>query len=343
MLLVAFLFAASASAASVAPRVVLVAPDGAELARKVRAEAEHVGISIASERGPSPGDGELLRRHGAVGVVELVSPERVRIHVAPSGDHGAYDTSIERAPADGDGFAVRVVEQVRGRLVELRILVPESEAVRDAERPADPTPPRDTVSSRPGVDRPDARQRASVHSPTLGLAVGGAGTAAVGGLGVTPGVALGLRLEPTSRWAATLRALLPVAENDLVAREGEASAQISLFLAELGYRLAPNARVEPELGPGAGLVVLALEAEANAPREAHTDDVVASVYFLHAGASFKTTSWLRLRAAVRGGMSAPRPVLRFDEREVATWGRGFFSGTLEAEFQLPLSGAEATP
>src|SRR5687768_10393156 len=76
VLLLASFFAANAMAASTA-RIVLVASGNAELARKVRAEAEHVGISIATEGGAgSAGDAELVRRHGAVGVVELVSPDR---------------------------------------------------------------------------------------------------------------------------------------------------------------------------------------------------------------------------------------------------------------------------
>src|SRR6185503_14699574 len=100
-----------------------------ELARKVRAGAEHAGILIAHERGATAvADAELLQRHDAVGVIELATPDRVRIYVAPSGEHAAYETIVERAAADGDGFAVRVVEQVRGRLVELRILPAEPES-----------------------------------------------------------------------------------------------------------------------------------------------------------------------------------------------------------------------
>jgi hypothetical protein len=331
--------------ASGTARVVLVSHEAAELALRLRAEAEHVGISVASERGSgSFTDAELVRRHGAVGVVEIVSLDRVRIHVAGTGEHGAYDAVVERALADGDGFPVRVVEQMRGRLVELRILAPEPEAAAREPAPSAKPEPALDANARPAGDRPDAAGRSSAHSPTLGLAVGGAVASAAGGLGPTPGVSLGLRLEPAARWAATLRGLLPVAENDLEQEpEGEASVRVSLFFAELGYRLAPHARFAPEIGAGAGLVVLPLEAEAEEPREAHDDNVVAGVYFLHAGAGFSATSWLRFRAAMRAGVSAPRPVLRFSGREVATWGRGFFAGTLDAEFQLPLSGGEGAP
>jgi hypothetical protein len=42
--------------------------------------------------------------------------------------------------------------------------------------------------------------------------------------------------------------------------------------------------LQPELGAGAGLVVLPMEGEATEPLDAHTDQLVAGVYFLSAGA-----------------------------------------------------------
>lgn len=341
VLLLSVLFTTSAGAESKTARVVLVASGNVELARKVRAEAEHVGILVTSEGAVPPGgDAELVGRHAAAGVVELTSPDRVRIHVAASGEHSAYDTVVVRAPADGDGFALRVVEQVRGRLVELKLLPPEpatdaettagAVAASESEKAALDTNPKRATDGVP-----------STETPTLGLTVGGAVTGASGGVGLTPGVALGLRLEPAARFSAALRALLPIVENEVNAPEGEASVRVNLFLAEVGYRLAPpSAVLQPELGAGAGLVVLPMEGETTEPLEAHKDQLVAGVYFLSAGAGISLEPWLRLRGGVRGGLSAPRPVIAFDGRDVATWGRGFFAATIEAEFRLSLSGAE---
>jgi hypothetical protein len=344
--LVAFLFAANAPAANGAARIVLVTSGNEELARRVRAEAEHVGISIASDSGtPASGDTELLQRHAAVGVVELRSSDRVRIYVAPSGEHGAYETAIDRAPADGDGFALRVVEQLRGRLVELRILPPEPESgVRVPEHDPTPPPAREASSLRPGDARGRVPAKPSSFAPTLGLAVGTGGTLAVGDMGVNESVALGLRLEPLPQWATTLRALLPITENDIVAPEGSASVGVTLFLAEFGYRLGSRSQwFQPEIGAGAGLTILSLEGETAPPREAHNDSLVAGLYFLQGGAGFFLAPWLRMRGVVRFGTSAPRPVVRFSDREVASWGRFVTLGTFEAEFLLPLSSAEATP
>jgi hypothetical protein len=163
-------------------------------------------------------------------------------------------------------------------------------------------------------------------------------------MGATPGVALGLRLEPVARWAASLHALLPVAENDVFAPEGTASIRVNLLFAELGYRLAaPSAAIEPEAGLGAGLVILPMEGETVAPHQAHSDRLVAGIYFLQVGAGFALEPWLRLRAGARLGLSAPRPTIEFSDREVAAWGRGFLVATLEAEFQLPLSSGPGAP
>jgi hypothetical protein len=138
--------------------------------------------------------------------------------------------------------------------------------------------------------------------------------------------------------------LLPVVENEVNEPEGEASMRVNLFFAELGYRFAPAASsFQPEVGLGAGLVVLPLEGETTEPRDAHDDQLVAGVYFLGLGAGYSVESWLEVRAGVRGGLSAPRPAIEFSDREVATWGRPFLSATLEAEFQLPLSSGRGAP
>jgi hypothetical protein len=347
VLLLSLLYATSATGQSRTARVVLVASGNVELARKVRAEAEHVGILVTNERAvPAGGDAELIERYDAAGVVELDSADRVRIHVAASGEHSAYDTVVVRAPADGDGFALRVVEQVRGRLVELRLLPPEPEAVpaTSAEKPPGgaATPAGEKAALETNQTKTIGGPPSGAETPTLGLMVGGALTGASGGVGLTPGVALGLRLEPASRFSAALHALLPIVENEVNAPEGEASIRVNLFFAELGYRLAPStSRFQPEIGAGAGLVVLPMEGETSEPREAHKDQLVAGVYFLGVGAGVAVEPWLRVRGGLRAGTSAPRPVVVFDGNEVAAWGRGFFAATLEAEFRLSLSGGAA--
>jgi hypothetical protein len=270
-----------------------------------------------------------------VGVVHVLSALRVRIRFAATGGHDAYATTIEKTPADGDGFATRVVEQVRGRLVELRIL---PAAPRDA-----PTNTRNEVASAPPIDeRPREPRRATAElfdGPRMGVSVGASVATAVGGVGVTPGLALGLRIEPTEDWSVTAHALLPITENELSEPEGEADLLVNLFFGEVGYRLTPaRSRLQAELGPGAGMLVMPMDAEANTPFTAASDRVTSALFFAHGGLGWLATPWFRTRATVRAGVVAPRPVVSFDGRDVAAWGRGFLALTLDAELTWSLGG-----
>lgn len=348
-------------------RVLLVGPENAALARQVRAEANHAGF-VTEVASPEPGDeATFLKRHEAVAAIHLLSAETVRIYVAASGEHSTYDARLRRAPADGDSFAVRIVEQVRGRLVEFELLPPEAPAApqpapdsaapapsaaptasssvprSDAPAPADASVkgvrPAAQLTAAPTAsdDLPTARA-ASGSIPWIWFSAGVAGTSAIGGLGPTLETALGLRLQPSPSWSASAFALLPLTENELTEPEGSADVSVHLFYGELAYspaRFGANGRFE--LGPGAGVVVLPMSGEAAPPRDAHTDQLVAGVFFAHAAALWRPASWLGLRASLRGGASAPRLLVRFDDHEVAAWGRAFAVASLDAQLAWPVS------
>jgi hypothetical protein len=85
-----------------------------------------------------------------------------------------------------------------------------------------------------------------------------------------------------------------------------------------------------------------MRGEASTPFVAHDDSLTAGVYYLHASAGRWLSDSVRLRAGVLAGATAPRPVLRFDDRDVATWGRAFGALALEAEIGFPLGSGEGT-
>jgi hypothetical protein len=151
------------------------------------------------------------------------------------------------------------------------------------------------------------------------------------------------RFEPDPRWSVGVVALLPVASSDVSAPEGEAEVSATLVTAELGYSPRLHDRWFVAGGVGGGVLVLALSGEASDAYVARDDRLTAGVYYAHASAGRKLTDWLRLRAGLLAGMSAPRPVLRFDGREVASWGRAFGGMAINAEIGFPLASAEATP
>jgi len=321
-----------------APRVLLVPGHEEELARKVEAEAEAAGFPLLRALpgpGTQPALPELVRERSADAALALESAEVVRLHVPAVGEKPAYDAVVARTREDGDGFASRVVEQLRGRLVDLALL-PEARPAASAEaatpppvRVSTPPPPRDEGTSRtapPG------------EAPMLALLAGGGASVAAGGLGAVPAVALGLRAEPGFGLAISGRALIPLTDATVSTAEGEADVDVQLFLGDIALRLlAPSPAFVVEAGAGGGFGLLPVDAEAVAPYEAANDRLVTGLFYLHAGAGFSVTSWLRLRAVVRAGLNAPRPVVRFDGEEVASWGRAFTAATLEGELGWALS------
>jgi hypothetical protein len=159
-----------------------------------------------------------------------------------------------------------------------------------------------------------------------------------GGIGGTPQALLGLAYEDPGGLGIGVRALLPVTDNRVSAPEGEADVNVNLFIGSLELR--PPVWKEWLIGAelGGGALLLAMQA---APRPSYvgTQDRLASgVLFASLGAGRSLADWLRLRVSAIGGVSAPRPVVRFAGREVAAWGRAFAAMALEPEATLPSGG-----
>jgi len=335
------------------PRAVVISSGHPELGRKLHAEALQAGLAVETTVEPSTtSDAEVARLHRAIVVFRVVSPERVRVHIGESSEREVYETQLERTAADGEFFATRVVELVRGRLVELRLL-PASEPTPASGSGAAP----DHVASPPatagaGITAAPAGERApsdrgvggpaADHSlaPMIWLSAGAAGTIASGGLGPTLQAGLGLRVEPSERWSIAALALLPLSVNEVAEPEGEAEVRVDLLVGEVGYSLLVDRRFRLEIGPGAGIVMLPMAGEAAAPLEGHDEQIVSGVFFARGGGSFVVAPWFALRVSLRAGLSAPRPVVRFDSREVAAWGHGFGLAMLEGSFGWPLASSD---
>jgi hypothetical protein len=356
---VIFLTMASLSFAAAKARVVLIADGDPALGRKVRAEAAAAGLVIveASRESVGASDAELLERNDASALIQLMSADRARVYAGRQED-GPSSRTLIRRPADGESFAVRVVEEVYARLVELKLVVPEPAAAPDSPRASEPenrtaapqgppsaeaAPEPAPLPMSPGGNPPAELDRKSGRAggepgPRLWLSAGLAGTQAAGGMGPTGHAALGLRLEPAPRFGLAAHALLPVTENSFDGPEGSADASVNLFLAELGYTLfEPADTWSVQAGIGAGVAVLTMQGEAAQPLSGQSDRLTSGLYFAHGGFTWSVASWLRVTGMLFGGMSAPRPVARFSEREVATWGRAFAGAMVSSEFGLALS------
>ena len=350
---VALFFCAPGVRAGPTLRLLLAGDADPELSSQIRSEARELGLdteTVGDTLGRS--DDALLALHGAVAIVHVVSPEHVTVSVAASGERVPYAADLERHGARAETFAVSIVELIRARLVELERRQPTPEAT--ARAPALP-PSAPPAASAPSPNMPPAPTherlptrapppRSDAHEPMLWLSTGGAGLLARGGLGASGGVSLGFGVEPSERLWASAFALLPLLENVARGPEGSADILVYGYAAKLGYRFAAlGDGWFLEAGPGAGLVVLDVDADAVAPGVGHKDTLRAGIFFVHAGLSGNVTPWLALRASVAGGTSAPRPVLRFAGRDVATFGHALTLATLDAEFGWPLGKGAGTP
>jgi hypothetical protein len=362
LLALGLLALAGSTLAQATARVVLVTGHEPVLARKVRAEAEAVGLRVV-EIASDAGAAELMARHDATAVIRLASADRAEVAVGLA--DGAISRTLTRRPTDGDSFALRVVEEVYARLVELRVIEPRSDSTAPPSQSAggtreaspgsepvetrrDPSPVSTPGSSHPG--QPPAPADRRPDQPRTGAEArlflsGGLGISQpAGGVSGSLHGAIGVRLEPARRFAAAAHAFLPLTENNLSEPEGSADVNVNLFLGQIEYALlAPARTLELNAGLGAGVVVLAMHGEAEQPRTGQEQRTIAGVYFLNSSLAWSLTPWFRLRATVLGGLSAPRPVLRFENRPVASWGRPFAAAALTSEFGLPLSGSGGSP
>ncbi len=344
----AFVVALSAGALAQGPaRVLLVGGGDATFTRRVRAEAEAAGL-VVIEPDQAAEASELLGHYGSPALIRLSSADSAEIHMSLA--DGAMVRTLARHGDDRDAFAVRIVEEVYARLVELNLVQPRAAS----ERSAPPAPPA-TAEPGPGAAPVATPANPPLRSPNadrtlhagdqwskLWLLGGIAGTWPAGAIGATAQGMLGAELEPARRVTLAARAFLPLTENNLVEKEGSADVNVSLFTADAAYTLfEPGSAVSVGAGLGAGVLVLDMQGEATAPLAGQSERTTAALGFVQANLAWSAASWLRFRLSLLGGSSAPRPVVRFADREVAAWGRLFVAAALSSEFGLTLSGSEA--
>ena len=341
------------------PAIVVTVDQHAELGRRLSAEARQAGMQVFDA--PNASDAaEMLRSTGAVATLRVVSATAIEVFIQTDRGKPISETWYRR-PGEGDSFPLRVIEDVRARLVDLELWPEESAAPLAVEQAAATTAPAAEPAAAAPAAEPAAAARAEqqaiqvpppTHSPEVdsgttsgpprthapGLwVVGGAGVAVPdGGMGTTPHAWLGARFDWASPLGAELVALVPLSESEVAAPEGEADVSATAFLGHLDYGLGIGRSARLRVGAGGGVLVLKLRGEAAPGFVASDDTLVSGLGYAEVGAAFGLGSWMRLGATTLLGVSAPRPVLRFDEHEVAAWGRWFVAASLRAELRLGL-------
>lgn len=199
------------------------------------------------------------------------------------------------------------------------------------------------ASSNAIVDGGDPSSAGSGTSAAgrLWLDAGIASSWASGGIGAMPHAALGAQLDLGAAWHARAASLWPLSEAQIEADEGKARAAWTGFTATLARSFAVPQPWFAQAGLGAGLLVLDARGEARDDFSGRRERLYAGTYFAEASFGRELASWLRLRASALGGVTAPRPVLRFDQREIASLGR--FVGALTLGLDLTWPHAPEAP
>jgi hypothetical protein len=348
--------------------VLIVGRASPELARKLRAEVAYAGFRPI-ERAPEG---------AALPTLRVLPGQRVLLSVAGADREQRFESTLVSRAGEREAFALRVVEQLRARLVDVGWSLPEAvtspaaeasaesptsaadattdasaespTSAADATTDASTEAPLDRAASVPAVDpnaivtdggaaTESAGAAGSAGRVWMGAAL--AGSWATGGLATVPHGALGVQVELGAGWQARASSLWPLRDAELEADEGSARVAWTGFMASLSRSLPLPEPWLAQAGLGAGLLVIDARGEAR-------DDFSGQRERLYAGTSFaevclgrELTNGLRLRASALGGVTGPRPVLRFDEREVASVGR--FVGSLAIGIDLSWPLAEETP
>lgn len=353
-----------------APRVVLLDLAKGDLARRLLAELTFTGLAPV----PSRSDVGARSIPEAGARVSVTSERTVEIEFIDAAGHRTDSSTLSSAGNEAT-FPVRVVEYLRARLLHLGFDLPDelpsraassataegaerrvpeptpppaAEAARVAERveapafvAAPPVAPDAPLPSRPiPADVPVPEAREPSDSPPKALVLwsraGPAGHLAPGGFGVSfaGALAVGLDWDEVGLGIAGSFPLIPLEIDDA---RGEANISPFTLGVELRYPLWSSDRWRLAAGAGGGVVGWRMQARAEQPFMGRQQTLISGRYYLHAALSRALDDWLQLGVMVAGGLNSPRPVVRFDENEVASWGPGFAALTVFAELRWRLN------
>jgi hypothetical protein len=269
---------------------------------------------------------QLSQREGAT--VELVLVEAGRgleiWMVNPSTGKASFHEVIlslyepDQAP---EMIAIRVVETLRARLMEL----PTAQGAAPAVAPA--VAPRPPVESVP----PPARPRAARFT----IAVGGAGAYSAGGVGAMAQVDLSFGVRVGSRFTVSVDGAMTPVRTTVEGPEGKASVGWYLAGLSLGFCASdPAAPVRFRSGAGAWLSLMTLSGQASLPYVGMSANVASVIPHLDEGLHISITPNVSLAADLSLGVSLPEASIQFAGRQVATWGRPLWIGGLALESAL---------
>ncbi|HYO96405.1 MAG TPA: hypothetical protein VER33_17935 [Polyangiaceae bacterium] len=306
-LLVACLFWPLAARAQSVPRrtAIAVVSGGADTPFSLRLKAELLELgwrAIDIEPEADLALAQIARRAGTLAVLRVGKrAEGIEVWVAPEVDAEASSEWIDIETARPELAVLRAVEALRARFVELG-LEPEGTAAATPVPLAQPPPPAPPRALR------------------LWLGARAAVSWSPGGSSEIPYAGALVRWLPTPLGAVVLELAVPVRSGQVHGIEGRTSVRPFVIAA----------LAEPQLtfqhwhfvaGLGAALALIELEGHPAAGYAGRSDTLVTGLALARTAAQLRLARRWQLRFDVTYGIAAPRPVVRFDERVAAVWGR----------------------
>lgn len=342
--LVAF---ASAHAADL--RVLLLGPslDDPTVAR-VRQELTLLGLEVEIVTSAPGSDLAALARErnaAAAARVELSPPEIVlwvdEAHSAGLPQESRVSETV-KGGADPGLLALRAVELLRGRLLPV--------AASPSAAPTSPTPAPTSsaapsvapTSSTPGPASsaaPSPSARPDVPPPSRALSwpslhIGPAIAASPGGVPVTPALRAGVAWRVAGPVELDALVMIPLAAGGVSADEGQMELRVIAFGAGAAARWTDVApRLSLRAGAGMGAAGFLFEGRAVAPWVSASGDRWSALPFVEAGAAYRFTDVLAVRADVLAALALPPPVLVIAGHEVASFGAPAVFVSLAVEVQ----------
>jgi hypothetical protein len=209
---------------------------------------------------------------------------------------------------------------LRASLAELG-LSPKPKAVAPAKSTEDPP-----VARAPEL--PDAPPRAFFElGPGVIVSPGGVGPTVVG--------LIGARWRALSVLGLDAFVALPITAATVSAPEGSADVRPWLFGIDLAaWLFDPRANWQVSGAAGLGVAHLVIDGNAEPPLLGHRETSTVALPFVRVSVERGLGSRLRLGLHGFVGVATPEPVIHFDGREVATWGRPLVVSTLDFAIAL---------
>jgi hypothetical protein len=273
---------------------------------------EVVDVTLAANEGATALD-DAARRVNAFAAVHVV-PSKGGVEVWIADGATGKTLSRERVIGPGEPFddvaALQAAELLRARLAELGL-----------------APKRAKTESSTQVEHPPPKPREDVSR--LVLQIGPAIGLSPGGLGPTVHGLVGLRWRTWTTVGFDAFAVLPISAARVSAPEGSADVRPSLAgLSVAAWLLDPISPWQVTAAGGLALAHLSIAADPVPPFLGRSEQNTAAMPFVRLSAARVMGARFRLGLDMFAGVATPRPIIRFDGREVAHWGQPLFLSVL---------------